>query len=51
MIDCPQTKDGNSKTAFKGKYIENEGPKSVEYLFEMMLTARKQVQFKKSIIS
>ena len=49
MIDSPQTNGENVKTAFKGKYIKNENPKSVERLFEMMLAARKQINLRRAL--
>ena len=49
MIDSPQTNGGKLKTAFRGKYIENEPPESVECLFEMMLAAKKQINLRRAI--
>lgn len=36
-------------TAFRGKYVENEDAESVDHLFEMMLTARKQINIRKAL--
>ena len=49
MIDSPKTNGENVKTAFEGKYIENENPKSVERLFAMMLAARKQINLRRAL--